>query len=566
VLQDAIQLITDMRAAKASAGEGQRTKAASPVLKIKDEEEDSATWSALFEGSVHRDGLFSCKSMLCIEIEWNSTKIICLGAGARCFFAHTPWINGDLDHFLHYEDKSMFLEVVAQVEAQEAQATQKLHASAKLAGKKSDSKRMRLLRYHWTKIDVEGIGDVGARVLSSEYVSLELQVLLLPCRTSGAKRRALVLAPLVTALEANDDDSAPSVPWRLDAASQAEACKSPQTEEADARRHGTSKPSSGLEQPGAHLQQAAQGGLRGAAGGGGREGGGSSCRDASNEDASTSPSETRDEELSRSAGLITLMRQASGIYEWDHRGGGEGSFLTPGRVRVMTNGSLSARNSHEVGVLKRMVKGMHDLSVEAVTDLIYRYLQLHVFLALDADGVPLIRIHSRFRLPGNFFTTWKLAYQLHLDDRLVKFINLSKHVDVYTLCTLRLTSQPPKASGGGSKRKRKAAEREEAAGERDEAETEEMDTEDRETMRDGVLVFDQLRMTPVTPDFQVCIRLCMCMCERAYPVSPNRQVCVCCVCMFLFLLLSVGLYACLFVVACYISVDLRATVPKFDAI
>ena len=57
------------------------------------------------------------------------------------------------------------------------------------------------------------------------------------------------------------------------------------------------------------------------------------------------------------AWLITAIRQASGLYEWDRNAIGAGNFLSPGRVRVMTNGSLSPGFNEVLGVLKRMVKG-----------------------------------------------------------------------------------------------------------------------------------------------------------------------------------------------------------------
>ena len=85
---------------------------------------------------------------------------------------------------------------------------------------------------------------------------------------------------------------------------------------------------------------------------------------------------------------------------------------------------------------------------------------MHILLALDSDGVPITRVHTRLRLPvpvsplGTFYTTWKLAYQMHLDARPVKYWNMTNaHVDVYTLGSLRLSSQqhdaPLLLSGGG---------------------------------------------------------------------------------------------------------------------
>ena len=78
------------------------------------------------------------------------------------------------------------------------------------------------------------------------------------------------------------------------------------------------------------------------------------------------------------AGLIAAMRQASGIYEWDRNDKQAGGFMSPGRVRVTTNGLLGPGFSAELGVLKRLVRGMHDWSMESLTNLAYRHLQVCV--------------------------------------------------------------------------------------------------------------------------------------------------------------------------------------------
>ena len=342
---------------------------------------------------------------------------------------------------------------------------------------------MRLIRHNWMRIDPEGILDVSARVRTSEYVSLEIQLILLPCMGShsAVDRRVLVMAPFATALQGNDENisviddekARPSVRWVPSACSNT-------TEHSSKQAHsGGDRSTQGMNS----ILKAAMDGFesdspRSRAWSPEPAHRSTRSHSACSHDEAASPSRQRggtdiqdtgvghgQQHGSTASGcapaarLITAMRQASGIYEWDRDAKRAGNFLSPGRVRVMTNGSLGPGFNEELGVLKRMAKGMTDWSTESLTNLAYRYLQMHVFLALDSDGIPLVRVHTRLRLPvpvsplGNFYTTWKLAYQMHLDARPIKFLNLSNsHVDVYTLGSLRLSSQRrdgPQSPPGG---------------------------------------------------------------------------------------------------------------------
>ena len=67
---------------------------------------------------------------------------------------------------------------------------------------------MRLIRHNKMTIDAESHFD-ASRVRTSEYVSLEIQLILLPCMGShsAVDRRVLVMAPLATVLQGNDENN-----------------------------------------------------------------------------------------------------------------------------------------------------------------------------------------------------------------------------------------------------------------------------------------------------------------------------------------------------------------------
>jgi hypothetical protein len=214
VLKDSIHLVRErlgeQHRSKSARGRGKGSPAGAPNVQAL-----PASTGPVDSSQLMRDSLLSTQGVFCVELRMPDWHIVRLSAGAQAFFQHAPWGGGSgqsfLHAFVHTEDVSLLKNMLEELNERSGTARQ---GSGQVLGKRSRGEgdraiagpfgasmtsHIRVLRCFLSDPVDEGAGE-GGRFRASEFVSLELQMVVPPSRPDGMVASLLLMAPLSSAL------------------------------------------------------------------------------------------------------------------------------------------------------------------------------------------------------------------------------------------------------------------------------------------------------------------------------------------------------------------------------
>ena len=118
VLRDVIELLTALKLVTPSPAAGECTSATSAQRAAEGNAEEVENDQDL----TIRDGLLCCEGIFCVEFQLASGAIVALGAGARSFFAESPWSDcrGHVfRHSVHPLDRHTWQGMIDELECRE---------------------------------------------------------------------------------------------------------------------------------------------------------------------------------------------------------------------------------------------------------------------------------------------------------------------------------------------------------------------------------------------------------------------------------------------------------------
>ena len=119
--------------------------------------------------------------------------------------------------------------------------------------------------------------------------------------------------------------------------------------------------------------------------------------------------------------VLEVLHVVNGIYAWNP----EASTSTPGAIRADVGMNVSPVTQDELNYIARInqhINSWRQKGVMALTDAVYRMVQIHVDLRIGSNGLPIINLHARFCILG-MFTNWRFLGRAPIDGSQVPFAN-----------------------------------------------------------------------------------------------------------------------------------------------
>jgi len=119
--------------------------------------------------------------------------------------------------------------------------------------------------------------------------------------------------------------------------------------------------------------------------------------------------------------VLEVLHVVNGIYAWNP----ETSTSTPGAIRADVGMNVSPVTQAELNYIARInqqINSWRQKGVVALTDAVYRMVQIHVDLRIGSNGLPIINLHARFCILG-MFTNWRFLGRAPIDGSQVPFAN-----------------------------------------------------------------------------------------------------------------------------------------------
>ena len=119
--------------------------------------------------------------------------------------------------------------------------------------------------------------------------------------------------------------------------------------------------------------------------------------------------------------VLEVLHVVNGIYAWNP----EASTSTPGGVRVDVGMNVSPVTHAELNYIARInqhIDSWRQKGVMALTNAVYRMVQVHVDLRIGSNGLPILNMHARFCIFG-MSTKWRFLGRAPIDGSQVPFAN-----------------------------------------------------------------------------------------------------------------------------------------------
>ena len=119
--------------------------------------------------------------------------------------------------------------------------------------------------------------------------------------------------------------------------------------------------------------------------------------------------------------VLEVLHVVNGIYAWNP----ETSTSTPGAIRADVGMNVSPVTQDELNYIARInqqINSWRQKGVVALTDAVYRMVQIHVDLRIGSNGLPILNMHARFCIFG-MSTKWRFLGRVPIDGSQVPFAN-----------------------------------------------------------------------------------------------------------------------------------------------